>query len=267
MEELTKLLNSNLFEKTIKIAITIVISIIAYYIIKSVVEKSLNNEKFKNFKNKKTSKSYINVVVGIIRYAIILIDIIIMFKILDIDISSVIAGVGVAGAAFIFAIQDFLKDIIRGSSILSGDYFKVGDIVKYKDIEGKVILLSLKNTKIQVLKTQNILSIANRNIDEIEVLSNNIYIDIPLPYELKVKDAEKVINKIITRIKKLENIDDSKYMGTNELGESSILYLIQVKCNPKNKLQVRRDSIREILLTLEENNISVPYNQIDVHQK
>ena len=267
MNELTKLLNSNLLEKSYKIFIVIIISMIIYYIIKIVLNKYSENDKFKNLKYKKTSKTYFNVIVNVIRYVIILIDLVIALKILDIDITSVVAGVGVAGAAFIFAIQDFLKDIIRGSSILSGDYFKVGDIVKYKDIEGKVIMLSLKNTKIQVLKTQNILSIANRNIDEIEVLSNNIYIDVPLPYELKVKDAEKVINKIINKIKKLENIDDSNYMGTNDLGESSILYLIQVKCNPKNKQQVRRDSIREILLTLEENNISVPYNQIDVHQK
>ena len=44
MEEFTKILNSNLFEKGIKIAISIVISMVVYYIIKSVVEKSFNNE-------------------------------------------------------------------------------------------------------------------------------------------------------------------------------------------------------------------------------
>ena len=163
--------------------------------------------------------------------------------------------------------QDFLKDIIRGSSILSDDYFKVGDIVKYKDIEGKVVILGLKTTKIEDLRTGNIISIANRNIDEIEVVSKYIYVTIPMPYEVKVKTAEKVIDTIVSNIKNLENVNKCIYKGTNELADSSINYLLQIECNPKNKLQVRRDSIREILLVLEDNNISVPYNQIDVHEK
>ena len=51
------------------------------------------------------------------------------------------------------------------------------------------------------------------------------------------------------------------------MSESSIDYLINVKSNPAEKLQIRRDAIRCILLELEKNNISVPYNQLDVHTK
>ena len=263
MSIINNIMKINWMEKGLKILICIGISFAIYYVIKEVIDKYLNVQS----KNKKIKSTYINLVKNIVKYIIILICILIIFEILNIDVTSIVAGVGVMGAAFIFAIQDFLKDIIRGSSIISNDYFKVGDIVKYKNIEGKVILLTLKTTKIEVLSTQNIMSIANRNIDEIEVVSSNIYINVPLPYELKVKDAEKVLNKAITRIKKLDLVNDSKYMGTSKLDESSILYMIKVECNPKNKLQANRDCIREILLTLEENNISVPYNQLDIHQK
>ena len=58
-----------------------------------------------------------------------------------------------------------------------------------------------------------------------------------------------------------------RYLGVAELADSSIEYLLEVTCNPINKLQVRRDTLKSILLTLEKNNIEVPYKQIDIHEK
>lgn len=267
MKEFSEVFENIWFQRGIKVAITIIVALIIYYIIVGIIKKYANSEKFKSFNNSKNVTAYVHLVINIIKYIFYLIVFFIVLKILDIDISSIVAGVGIFGAVFVLALQDFFKDITRGSSILSADYFKVGDVVKYKEVEGKVIYLGLKNTKIQVLKTNNIMSIANRNIEEIEVVSHDIYINVPLPYELKVKDAEKVLDEAIERIKKLKDVESSCYKGTSVLADSSIQYLIQVKCNPLNKLQVHRDAIREILLTLEENNISVPYNQLDVHNK
>lgn len=253
-------------ERGIKVGITILISLTIYTIISSIIKKYSKTNNFETLAGKRTA-TYIRLARSITKYIFILLTFLIILQILEINITSIIAGVGLFGAIFGLAMQDFLKDIIRGSSILSDDYFKVGDIVKYKDIEGKVVILGLKTTKIEDLRSSNIISIANRNIDEIEVVSKYIYVTIPMPYEVKVKTAEKVIDTIVSNIKNLENVNKCIYKGTNELADSSINYLLQIECNPKNKLQVRRDSIREILLVLEDNNISVPYNQIDVHEK
>ena len=267
MKEFTDLFDTAWFQKGLKVAITVIVGIILYSIVAGIIRKYSKSAKVEAIKNKVSVRSYLNLLINIIRYTFVLIIILVILKILEIDISSIVAGVGVFGAIFALVLQDFFKDITRGSNIISADYFKVGDVVRYKDVEGKVIYLGLKNTKIQVLKTNNIMSIANRNIEEIEVLSHDIFINLPLPYELKVKDAEKVISEAIGNIKKLDNVEDAKYLGTNVLADSSIQYLINVKCNPLNKLQVNRDSIRELLLTLENNNISVPYNQLDIHKK
>lgn len=266
MKNFEDIINNPWFEKGIKVAITIVISLIIYSIVAGIIKKYSKSSKFESLAGQRAT-TYLRLARSINRYLFILLTFLIILQILEINITSIIAGVGLLGAVFGLAMQDFLKDIIRGSSILSDDYFKVGDIVKYKDIEGKVIILGLKTTKIEDIKTGNTISIANRNIDEIEVVSNFIYINVPLPYELKVKKAEKILDSAITNIKKLDNIEDVNYKGTNELAESSINYLLQIKCNPKNKLQVRRNVIREILLTLEDNNVSVPYNQLDIHNK
>ena len=56
--------------------------------------------------------------------------------------------------------------------------------------------------KILDLATNNVISIANRNIEEVAVLSKLIYVRVPLPYELKLKEQHKVVNDIVKIIKK-----------------------------------------------------------------
>lgn len=47
----------------------------------------------------------------------------------------------------------------------------------------------------------------------------------------------------------------------------AINYRIVIWCSPEVRLPVKRYALRIVKLTLDENNITIPYNQIDVHQK
>lgn len=246
--------------------IIILVSIVIYKGIVYFLSKSEKRNKL-NLIDGKKRVTYLKLTRSLIRYIFIIITILILLQINGVDVSSVLAGVGILGVVFGLAIQDWLKDIIRGSSILTDSYFSVGDIVKYKEIEGKVLVIGLKTTKIQDLKTNNVISIANRNIEEVELVSNLIYINIPMPYETTVNEAEKVIEDVISNINNNNNVEECKYKGVNELADSSIKYLIEVTCNPLYKLQVKRDALRSVLLGMKDNNIEVPYNQIDVHSK
>ena len=244
--------------------LVILIAAVLYKLVVSFIERNLEEKKF--FNNKKT-KTYIKLVRSISRYIFIVIVIIIVLKINGVNVSSLIAGLGIISIIIGLAIQDFLKDIIRGSSILSDNYFSVGDVIKYKNIEGKVLVVGLKTTKIQELSTNNIYSIANRNIEEVAILSKFIYVRVPLPYELNLVTQYKIVDDIVTIVKKDKLIEDCKSVGLTELADSKIEYLLKITCNPENKLQVRRNVLEHIIEGLENNNIEVPYNQIDVHQK
>lgn len=255
--------------KQLQIVNSVTIIIVSVAIYKGIVyflSKSEKRNKL-NIVDGKKRVTYIKLTRSLIRYIFIIITVLILLQINGVDVSSVLAGVGILGVVFGLAIQDWLKDIIRGSSILTDSYFSVGDIVKYKEIEGKVLVIGLKTTKIQDLKTNNIISIANRNIEEVELVSNVIYVNVPMPYELSVEEAEKVIDNIVLDVKNNENVEECKYKGVNELDDSYIKYLIEVKNNPLYKLQVKRDTLRTVLLVMEKYNIVVPYTQIDIHEK
>ncbi len=263
MEKIKNFLDNIMHIQIINSIVIIIVSIFLYKLISHFLKKFEE----KNSIIDKKSKTYIKLTRSLIRYIFILVTCLALLQINGIDVSSVLAGVGILGVIFGLAIQDWLKDIIRGSSILSDNYFSVGDIVKYNDVEGKVLVIGLKSTKIQDLKTGYIKTVANRKIEEIDLVSNLIYITIPISYEVSIEEAEKVIENIIFNIKQGDNVEDCKYKGVTEIANSSVNYCIEIKCNPQYKLQVRRDALRVALVELDNSKIKIPYTQIDVHNK
>ena len=245
---------------------TIFIGILCYLLISNLIIKQIENRLPKVVKNKR-SNTYIKLARSITRYITIIVILFTLLKIYGVNITAMVTGVGVIGAAFVFVLQDALKDVIKGFDILADSYYKVGDVIRVDKYTGEVIAIGIKTTKLEDIYEKNIVSISNRNIEKVEVLSHMINIDIPLPYELSTKKAESVIDYIVDTIKKLKHVEKVEYRGINELAESSLKYHIKVYCLPIHKVQTRRDAITTIVKCLEEKKINVPYNQIDVHQR
>ena len=266
MEKVQDFINNINKFQIVSSIIVILISLFIYKAIAFVLTKQEENDKIRVFSGKK-SKTYLRLIRSLIRYVFIIITILVLLQINGINVSSLLAGVGILSVVIGLAIQDWLKDIIRGSSILSDNYFSVGDVIKYKEFEGKVLVIGLKTTKIQDIKTNNIISIANRNIEEVQIVSNLIFVDVPIPYEISVDEAEKAVSDVINEMSKSKIIENARYIGVKELGDSAIYYSVEVTCNPLNKRQANRDGNRAVLVGLEKNGISVPYMQIDVHNK
>lgn len=259
---ISSILENEFLMRFIKSLISIIVSVIIYNIFVKIISKGSS----KKASNKKKN-TYLKMFKSIVRYVLIVINILVILKIYGINITSMLAGVGIISIIIGFAIQDALKDIIKGIDIIADNYYNVGDVIKYGDITGKVLSIGLKTTKLEDVYTFNIVSISNRNIEEVEVVSNLINIDIPISYDVKLDDAEDAVKDIVETIKKHKNVINCEYRGVNDLADSSIKYQIKVYCNPLDKVQIRRDALRYVLVGLDKHNLSVPYNQIDVHQK
>ncbi len=257
---------SKIFENNIITSIIVIIlSFAIYRIISKVILKSGKNHKLKNMSNK--SKTYIRMITSIIRYIFIIVTVLVILQINGVNVSSMLAGVGILSVIIGLAVQDALKDIIKGMNILSDSYFQVGDVIKYNEIEGKVLSIGLKTTKIQDILTANIISIANRNIEQVEIVSNFLYVKIPIGYEVSLEKAEMVANNIVNIVSNNEEVNSCKYLGVTNLDDSYIRHTIQIVCSPDKKLGIRNFCYKVILEEFAKNDIQVPYNQIDVHTK
>ena len=252
-------------EKYVSVAI-IIIGAIIYFLSKKIIKRIITkNEKNHKLDNRK--KTYIKLFNNALKYILIIVVTVIILQVNGVNVSSIVASLGLISVIAGFALQDALKDIIMGINIVINDYFSVGDVLKIGDVEGKVIEIGLKSTRMKDINNSNILVISNRNISEALNLSEQLDIDIPLPYEEKITKIEEVIYKIIEQISKLENVIKVEYKGLNEFADSAIYYKLRIFCKPEFKPQTKRDANRIIKLELDENNICIPYKQIDIHNK
>ena len=215
----------------------------------------------------KKNKTIIRMLKSVVAGSLSIITVLMVLQIYGVNVTSMLAGVGIVGIVVGFALQDSLKDIIRGFVIISDNYYEIGDVIKFGDNIGPVTSISLLTTKIQDINTMNYVSIANRNVDKVEVDPGYIYIPIPLPYELKVDKAEEVMHEIIKKLRRHEGINSADYQGITKLDTSSLNYQIVITCDPANKLQIRRDTLRVIVTTLEAHKIHIPYAHLDIINK
>jgi small conductance mechanosensitive channel len=226
----------------------------------------MSNKKPIAFTNKKR-RTYLKMLRSIIGAAIVIVTILIVLQLFGVNVSSMLAGVGIASIVIGFALQDAMKDIFRGLEIVSDNYYDIGDIIQFDSNVGQVLSINLRTTKIQDINTMNIVSIANRNIDKVEVLTGYIYVSAPLPLRIKPAAAETIMSEIALSIQKLPNVTSAISQGLTNITNSSLNYQLQVTCDPENQLQVRRDSLGIIASTLAAHKILLPYTELNIHDK
>ena len=266
MNFIENILDFVLTKKVIGTVLTIIAAIILVKVFKNVVSKILI--KGKTDYEAKRRKTIIELIGSIFKYIIYIIAGLIILDFYGVNTKSLIARIGVAGAVLGLALQDTLKDFISGISLILENYLAVGDTVTYNDFTGEVIELGLRVTKIKKASGE-VMVIANRNIDTIVNLSQkkaNLYLEIDTAYEEKESKVEKVLMGVIDKaiVEKLI-LPDSEYLGINDLGASSIKYLVKINCDQNKKHQIKRDILEKVKIAYEKNNIKIPYNQIEVH--
>ena len=165
-----KILNNipiNILDKKIVMVIAIIIiGIIIYKIIERTLNRLLDRDK-KHKRLDKKSKTMIKLIDNIVKYIIIVIVGVLILQIYGINVNSLIAGLGLVSVIAGLAIQDPLKDIVSGINIITDDYYSLGDVINIDGIEGKVVQLGVRTTKILDTKRGDIYVLANRNISKV----------------------------------------------------------------------------------------------------
>lgn len=254
-------------KEVLGVIITIILVFIAFKVFNILINKSINRSK--TALERKRKQTVYNLIRNVIKYLIFAIAIIIILDLYGVNVSSLVASLGVASAVSALALQDTLKDIINGTTIIMDNYYVVGDYVQYGDFFGQVIELGLKSTKIEDFDGR-VLCVANRNIDSIINLSQktaSVMVTIPTAYEAKTEKVEKILKDVVEEIKKWPTMDENKttYLGISKLDDSAINYSMRIYCSPEKKYQYERDIYKLVKNKYDENNIKIPYTQVEVH--
>lgn len=245
----------------------ILVSLLVYLVIKSVVN---NVFKIRNkYIDKRKSKTINGLINNLIKYFIIIIDIVMILDIFGIDTKTLIASLGVVGFVVGLAVQDTLKDFVAGMSIILENQYRVGDTITVKGFRGEVISLGIKSTKIKAY-TGEVMIIPNHLIEEVvnHSLDKSLaVVDIPVSYDTDLEKLESVLNNLFSKLSIDGITGDIKILGLESYDDSSISYRVVVDTIPMKHYQVERELKRAIKLELDKNGIEIPFPQVVVHKK
>ncbi|ABD41300.1 MscS Mechanosensitive ion channel [Methanospirillum hungatei JF-1] len=199
---------------------------------------------------------------------------IIILKILNVDITPLLAAGGIVGIAAGFAGKDILGNFFSGALLAADQPFRIGDRIQVQDYIGDVIAIGPRSTRIQTLDSQ-LITIPN------SILTNDVVINYAEP-DLKIKvrvnigvaygsDIQKV-KTILFRIAD-EIIKTGLCLGDPkpsvfflEFAESSLNLQMIVWTEKYTMTYEIRDFINcRIQTEFEREGIEIPFPQMDVH--
>lgn len=258
-----------LIKEVVEPSLIILFSILIYIMIGKII-KRFSKMPAKRVDQKKR-QTILTVLKSVIKYIILAIDILLILNVYGIDTKAILASFGVIGAVLGLAMQDLLKDIISGISILFEDQFRVGDWIEVGGFKGEVISLGLKTTRIKAYTGETKI-VSNRTLTEVtnfNMHSSMAIVDIEVSYEENLEKVEKVLSTLCTEEQEKIPMLKGKIelLGVQSLGENGITYRIVAPCKSMEQYGVERLLRKAIKQTLDKNHIIIPYPQVVIHNE
>ncbi len=185
------------------------------------------------------------------------------------DITTLIATVSAATFSIGLALKDSLTNVASGTLIIINKKLKVGDYIETEGLKGNIVKIDMMYTTLCTYDNKEIL------IPNSRLTSNNITnyfvreerrVDLIIPISYS-EDIEKARNIIMNLINNYEPILKEKYnrVAVEKLNESSVDLSVWVWCTSQDYWKVFYSIQENIKTALEQNGISIPFNQLDVH--
>ncbi len=203
----------------------ILIALLLYRITDTVAYLKIEQMK----KSKVLRNEVINLTIKVIHGLIILVAVIAILKIAGINLTALLSGLGIAGAAVAFAAKDSIANIFGSLSILLGDVFEQGDWIETKDVNGTVVEIGLRATTIRTFDNA-LLSIPNSNLSDTAVtnwsrrtVGRRIKMSIGVTYESDFADIKKAVDDIRSMLKNNPDISQEATSGRYSAGRAAKL--------------------------------------------
>lgn len=210
----------------------------------------------------------------IVRYALIIIGIVVIFQTTGIDLSAIGLLVGALGVGIGFGLQNITNNFISGIIILFERPIKVGDRIEIDELAGNIVDISARATT--VITNDNIAVIVpNSDIVNTRVINwshNNRNVRFNFPVGVSYKEDPELIRKLLIEIANgnpgvLKNPKPDVLF--DEFGDSSLNFIFRVWTSDYSDTpgMLKSELYYEIFKKFKEHNIEIPFPQRDIHLK
>ncbi|HKL16824.1 MAG TPA: mechanosensitive ion channel family protein [Patescibacteria group bacterium] len=173
-------------------------------------------------------KSSFRLIGTILKIVVWVLGILLVLSNLGVNISSLIAGLGIGGIAAALAIQNILGDLFSSFAIYFDKPFVPGDFIVVGDYKGIVEKIGIKTTRIKSLQGEEII-ISNKDLTSARVQNfkkmtdRRVSFDFGLEYNTpqdRLQKAKKAVAEIIKKTQKAR-LDRINFI---EFGDSSLKF-------------------------------------------
>ena len=197
------------------------------------------------------------------------IDFIITLSILNIPMTSIIAVISAAGLAIGLALQNSLSNLAGGFIILFSKPFKSGDYVETNAASGTVESIGILYIRILTADNKTVY-IPNGKITDSTIVNfseqntRRVDFEFGISYSDDIEKAKSIILKLASEHPMvLEEPEPFARLGLQ--AEDSLQITVRLWTETENYWQVKFDLTEQVNQAFIDNNVTIPFRQIDVH--
>ena len=210
---------------------------------------------------------------GTLKIILIAISILYILHIWGVEITPLLAGLGIAGLAIALALQPVLANIFSGVSIILDKSVRVGDLVYLEGTKGRIEKIGLRSTQLVTFDNELII-IPNTKLAE-SVIQNialpepktRVVIPFGVAYGSNIDKVKKIVLKEIKSVKGVLDTPEPT-VSFREMADSSLNFKAYFYVpHFGDRFAATDEANTKIYNAFNKAGIEIPYPQMDVHLK
>lgn len=248
-----------------------IVAAIAIIIVGMIVARIVSNALNRVMRARHIDATVADFLSALVRYGVIAFTLIAALGRVGVQTASVIAVLGAAGLAIGLALQGSLSNLAAGVLLVTFRPFRSGEYVDLGGVAGTVLQVQIFSTtmrtvdgRIVVIPNGKIIAGNIINFSREPVRRNELIISVS--YDSDIDKVKSLITNIIESDERILK-DRERTVRLNELGASSINFVVRIWSNSGDLQNVYWDVLERIKREFDANDISFPYPQMDVNFK
>ena len=253
----------------IKILISIVIMIVSFSLINWLSKKIAKRADKKVAENKKIDKTIYKTVSYVVKVGLEVLVVIALIGYVGIDTSAITALIASLGVGVGLAINGTLSNFAGGVLILITRPFKDDDYIQACGYEGTVEDIRICHTRLRTTDNK-VVYLPNGKLSTSEVVNfsekdlRRVDLKFSISYSDDFEKAKSVIADVCAQ-NELILKDPEPSIRVSAQSASSIDISAKVWCKNADYWTVNFDMLENVKKAFDENGITIPFNQLDVH--
>lgn len=251
-------------------ALQVIIAIIVYAVGAKLIKMTVKIVR-KTLERRNTDIGVIQFLSAVIRYSMYFVLFMVILNLFGIATTSAVAVLGSCGVAVGLALQGSLANFAGGVLILLLKPFVVGDYIVEGSNEGTVYEISIFYTKLKTVDNKVIVipngNLSNSSLINVSHMDNRrVDVAVGIAYEADIRTAKDILYKVAEE-DPARLPDEDIVVAVDNLGASSVDMTVRIWVKSEDYWPTKWRLTENIKYALDENNISIPYQQIDVQIK